>query len=77
MWQALGSGPRSATSRLVTLGMSPELYGLQFSDPENEEVSWFGKWMPNKAVHENHWGCSVSTDSWTHPMPILIGGGGV
>ena len=54
--QALGSRPGSAASRLITLGMILGLSGLQFSDLESEEVSWIGKWIPNKAVYENQLG---------------------
>ena len=54
--QALGSRPGSAASRLITLGMILGLSGLQFSDLESEEVSWIGKWIPNKAVYANQLG---------------------
>jgi hypothetical protein len=54
--QALGSRLGSAANRLITLGMILELSGLQFSGLESEEVSWIGKWIPNKAVYENQLG---------------------
>lgn len=54
--QALGFRLRSAANRLITLGMILELSGPQFSGLESEEVSWIGKWIPNKAVYENQLG---------------------
>lgn len=69
---ALGSRLGSVASRLGTLGMSLELSELQFSDLGNEEVSWIGKWIPNKAVPETHLGCSVNTGSWTCFYPCSV-----